>query len=343
MPTVPSTSVLASSFDNDQPLILASAPFSLQDESSGPTPDPELDDVVLVPQEQGNAVTATHHIPLASHQPIKPHLSLENLVLHSPSSGIVGTPFDLSPRFEYPFPDGAEFPDSLPSSVSLPNLTSPFTMLGLPMFLPPSLPLSTFPRPRPDTRGYLSTHPKLHVREPPVPPSLAKKRRIVRDQSPSRHGSLSLGLTAGQRLVQDAHKRSVSLERRLSDETVVSDSSADGRIKPSVYLKEHLTPFVANPSLTLKSSSEVTLVLDDNHKVGQPPGSLSSDTDSLGDSLGSLDGEAPSEEKHQITCSDTQLRSFAPSTLRADPVVDLASDVSNTPASIHAVQAVLPS
>lgn len=70
---------------------------------------------------------------------MKPHLSLANLSLHSPSS-IVGTPFDVEPRFEYPFPpsSGGTDGDSISrhGSMHLSPTFSPVT------FAPSSLPLS---------------------------------------------------------------------------------------------------------------------------------------------------------------------------------------------------------
>lgn len=104
---------------------------------------------------------------------LKPRLDLSDLSLHSPSS-ILGTPFDVSPRFEYPFPpsgSGAE-PDIPMSSFNL--ITSPF-LAPFPSVFLPTFP-SSLPFSRPEARSQSPTHPKLQPRDPPVPPTLAKKR-----------------------------------------------------------------------------------------------------------------------------------------------------------------------
>ena len=109
---------------------------------------------------------------------IKPRLSLTSLSLHSPSS-IVGTPFDVSPRFEYPFPpsDGNVEPE-MPAVPSFMPFTSPFAMALSATFGPPSIPPPSLPPSisRGEARSHSPTHPKLQPRDPPVPPTLAKKR-----------------------------------------------------------------------------------------------------------------------------------------------------------------------
>lgn len=110
------------------------------------------------------------------HNVMKPHLSLANLSLHSPSS-IVGTPFDVEPRFEYPFPpsSGGTDGDSISrhGSMHLSPTFSPVT------FAPSSLPLS---------RGEVRTVSlKLQARDPPVPPGLAKKKRNTMELSKPTH------------------------------------------------------------------------------------------------------------------------------------------------------------
>ncbi|KAG7090024.1 hypothetical protein E1B28_011645 [Marasmius oreades] len=69
------------------------------------------------------------------------------MVFHSPSDQIVGTPFSVnnSPRFEYPFPSSSSNSNSIEST---PTLTE---------------------------RHYSPTHPKLCTADPPMPPSLLKK------------------------------------------------------------------------------------------------------------------------------------------------------------------------
>lgn len=273
MPTVPST---FSSLSDERLIVLGTIPsghIHIDDDANGPTPDPELDDVVLVPSESGNAVTETHiaQPPAASDDSAKPRLSLGNLVLHSPSS-IVGTPFDLSPRFEYPFPDGVEQGFSL--STSLPNFPSPLMSFGAPSFAVSSLPFTTAPRSRAE-KGASPTHPKLHAREPPVPPGLAKKRRIMRESVPApvkhnRRESLTRRSTA--------EERRLNLERRLSDETVVSDSSVETATNVKVSATELKTAVetqglsIDDAATALKSSSQAVLIL---HESSTP---LSSDS-----------------------------------------------------------------
>ncbi|THV05592.1 hypothetical protein K435DRAFT_849844 [Dendrothele bispora CBS 962.96] len=134
-----------------------------------------------------------------------------NIQLHSPSTHIIGTPFQVSDAspFEYPFPSQSSSSsssssssrtslrpsttssDSLPSlstSFSTPNLSSsyaygsPIPRSTSPQLLPTYLPtMTSFPQlPLPplsssNSRSYSPTHPKLRTVEPPVPPTLAKK------------------------------------------------------------------------------------------------------------------------------------------------------------------------
>ncbi|KAI0926225.1 hypothetical protein AcV5_008739 [Taiwanofungus camphoratus] len=194
MPTVPPT-YRPISFA-DEGLLVTPVSDNISDDTSGPTPDPELDDIVLVSAESGDAVTSAYsdQPPAHSDPYIKPHFCLGELNLHSPSS-IVGTPFDLSPRFEYPFPTPPALPEpEIPLSTSLPSFSPSVFSLGVPA-IGPSLPLAPLPRTRANPRGYSPTHPKLHPREPPMPPGLAKKCRIASVASPtayprSRGGSL---------------------------------------------------------------------------------------------------------------------------------------------------------
>ncbi|KAL6298413.1 hypothetical protein BKA93DRAFT_696870, partial [Sparassis latifolia] len=106
----------------------------------------------------------------------KPHISLGNLTLHSPSS-IMGTPFDLSPRFEYPFPpnvDPAEH--TLPATMpTMPTFSS--SLVSFPAsFLSVPLPQLPMPSTRAD-RNHSHTHMRMQTRDPPMPPGLAKKGR----------------------------------------------------------------------------------------------------------------------------------------------------------------------
>ncbi|KAJ3511969.1 hypothetical protein NLJ89_g3797 [Agrocybe chaxingu] len=115
--------------------------------------------------------------------------NLAELTLHSPSSQIVGTPFATnSTRFEYPFPDSSSNPSSVsgsPPSTSSATLTNfnhsmtPGIVSGNPfssLSSSPSASQISYPHIEPPTAGV--THPKLKApaTNPPIPPSLVKKR-----------------------------------------------------------------------------------------------------------------------------------------------------------------------
>jgi len=101
---------------------------------------------------------------------IKPTLSsMPDLQLHSPSN-IIGTPYTHSNvPYEYPFPRTP----SLSSDALTPPLLSSFSLSA------PTVALSTSPPfgPTLDARVFSPTHPKLRNVDPPVPPTLAKKRQ----------------------------------------------------------------------------------------------------------------------------------------------------------------------
>ncbi|KAH9838449.1 uncharacterized protein C8Q71DRAFT_530988 [Rhodofomes roseus] len=225
MPTVPPTYVPIAAYDEDVPPVPGAAAFPVSafldrdrdDAAAGPTPDPDLDDFAFVPMESGNAVTETgpdrppalsfpfpprtSRSPSPSHTPPparKPRLSLGALSLHSPSA-LVGTPFDLSPRFEYPFPASASasaadadahypypYPCApgwagFPVSTSLPNLAvGPAFAYGHPH--PPWGPGLPMGMGVGAAQSSIHAHPKMRVREPPVPPGLVKKRRLMRER-----------------------------------------------------------------------------------------------------------------------------------------------------------------
>ncbi|KDQ59085.1 hypothetical protein JAAARDRAFT_33815 [Jaapia argillacea MUCL 33604] len=213
MPTVPSVPVsLFSSRDIVVPNPVPPPDGNLRvrtdsDRMSGPTPDPEMDDEILIPVMNGSATSDNQkHAP--SHRtsfPPRRLPSLTNLVLHSPSS-ILGTPLDPTARFEYPFPIPTEtlsadadfsFYHSMfpPPSISGTYPTSPtgsFTSIlyhaapAVPL-LTPTLSVPTFVggggvsmppppvlvAPRSKT---LQLKMPTKTKEPPVPPSLVKKR-----------------------------------------------------------------------------------------------------------------------------------------------------------------------
>ncbi|KAI0749369.1 hypothetical protein C8Q80DRAFT_619996 [Daedaleopsis nitida] len=229
MPTVPSTCVPVDTLGvpiDDTDFLASDAAIA------GPTPDPDTDDLILVPADDGRAVNedSIEHAP--PHTAAKPRIELSSLNLHSPSS-IVGTPFDLSPRFEYPFPNPCAPPvvqdvtvEAVPPSISM--LTSPLSVMSpILNFMPGSLPLSMpsfnqsfASKPKAESR-FSPTHPKLHARDPPVPPSLVKKRKLRNNAAdvvspPSPDASQVRGRGGSLSIVADKLER-LSVERRFID------------------------------------------------------------------------------------------------------------------------------
>ncbi|PSR74233.1 hypothetical protein PHLCEN_2v9977 [Hermanssonia centrifuga] len=236
MPTLPSTFI---PLDPDDVLISGCGVLDCGDALTSPTPDPDEDDVVLVSVLTGDgvgAITSTSSLMLnddAHPSTLKPRLSLSDLSLHSPSS-ILGTPFDVSPRFEYPFPvpNHSGEPDfMLPSSLS--SVSSPL------MAFTSSLGYA----PRAEVHSYSPTHPKLLPRDPPVPPGLAKKRWSVNTicpPPPHRHRSLSLkapqeaakipGTSSSPPKESSIQSRRSSREGRKSWESVASLRAIAGQV-----------------------------------------------------------------------------------------------------------------
>ncbi|EPT05618.1 hypothetical protein FOMPIDRAFT_1013333 [Fomitopsis schrenkii] len=335
MPTVPPTFVASAAYHHGVPTVPGPAPFSVgsfldrerDDAASGPTPDPDTEDFAIVPMENGNAVTepgperppahssaAALSGPHTSRQSSPParnsRFSLGALSLNSPSSAIIGTPFDLSPRFEYPFPssastdvassvfdhDSVPYPyghplfgayghrhvlgwAGLPVSSSLPNLSS---TAGFPIAAPPGHPSVMGPGAQ---RIQVPTHPKLSLREPPIPPSLTRKRYIMREQEIEPRSEANLnqrrgvsGITPPRRTFTEqeladttdvdavrqqglplpsvvAIPRPPSLERRESDETVVGSVQGHGE---KGVLDELCSP--SGPAVALITSAEDTQV-----------------------------------------------------------------------------------
>ena len=125
---------------------------------------------------------ALSSVPESATPKRKPRLNLTDITLHSPSS-ILGTPFDVSePRFEYPFPASPPDPDFYPGPSFAP-FAGHITSFG--PTPPPPVIASTSSSARHDPAKALSpTHLKLQPRDPPVPPSLAKKRWSVSIKAP---------------------------------------------------------------------------------------------------------------------------------------------------------------
>ncbi|KAI0787761.1 hypothetical protein C8Q74DRAFT_630686 [Fomes fomentarius] len=276
MPSVPSTALPVhplASVPLHNPAFLPS-----HQSTSTPTPDPDTDDVILVYAEVGHAVsqvstTSTSPYP-PSIQPyyfqaspeqnppqptVKPRIDLATLDLHSPSS-IVGTPFDLSPRFEYPF--------SLSTSVAsdidtlIPSLsTYPSSLASLDfhmhtsMSLPPSLPSSVPPRTKREIRSFSPTQSK---RDPPIPPGLVKKRLLNANMiSVSDHGAPAASPSA-----QQARGRGASLStlpHKLKATAQNGDNAESAASRPGDKPRsQSLDPSLSLVRLTLPSSTTVT-------------------------------------------------------------------------------------
>ncbi|KAJ6621390.1 hypothetical protein B0H10DRAFT_2215312 [Mycena sp. CBHHK59/15] len=165
-----------------------------------------VDDNNFIPNEDENIHPETDETsttqsnitpPITPLSTMPPLTNLTDLALHSPSQVIVGTPFsDInSTRFEYPFPDKASTSSSPePFMNNSPPLNSPtFSSLSaspsssaiisssqsqLTLNTPPTLQHfpASFPPPL-DLPNYSLTHPKMRTFNPPVPPSLVKKRQ----------------------------------------------------------------------------------------------------------------------------------------------------------------------
>ncbi|EMD34049.1 hypothetical protein CERSUDRAFT_117556 [Gelatoporia subvermispora B] len=247
MPTVPST--LSSCVHGVDADALPSLPANALHHPNlyGPTPDPDFDDLELVPVENGNAVTEAgappqaHNGPAFASSPVPvperrslPRMHLPNIALHSPSA-IVGTPFDLSPRFEYPFSAAAL---SEPDVSLAASLAAPFAAFSV---LPSSASLSALPA---GAHTHTHRHPKLQSapRHPPVPPGLASKRRKVNEMAPPirpRSSSLdsvdvttrTLGGVPIQ--ISEVQEMKAALQRQQSDVTVV-DQESKGKAKAEV-------------------------------------------------------------------------------------------------------------
>ncbi len=111
------------------------------------------------------------------------HLGIGDLTLHSPSS-IVGTPFDVSPKFEYPFPPSMPDHQSTVSSIHATSSSSA-TFPAMPAIGPHSL---IFPTSQPHQHrdSFSATHFKLQHRDPPVPPRLSTKEWSLAMNTPGR-------------------------------------------------------------------------------------------------------------------------------------------------------------
>ncbi|KAF5343555.1 hypothetical protein D9758_012957 [Tetrapyrgos nigripes] len=98
-----------------------------------------------------------------------------DIQFHSPSSGIIGTPFQVNDApYEYPFPSqstaNTRSPSSSTSSESIPTLGTTSSSTS------PILPSSSTYLPPATSFSLSYTHPKLRqMSPPPIPPTLVKK------------------------------------------------------------------------------------------------------------------------------------------------------------------------
>ncbi|CAL1716030.1 unnamed protein product [Somion occarium] len=242
MPTVPPTCVSLTSLEDEGVMSgVFSSQISIGTSPNGPTPDPDLDDVELVPVVTGDgmgAITesislgkAPNHRNREMSMKMKPRLSLGDISLHSPSS-ILGTPFDVSsPKFEYPFPLTVPESGIITPPSSIPSISSPLSFFPdsnhsiMSSALPPSMPNHTPKSHQP------STHMRLPSRDPPVPPGLAKKRRSVvlinppvRQRVRVRSPSVAIPPMKEKSAGEKVSSRSISVERKLQGEIVIPEN-----------------------------------------------------------------------------------------------------------------------
>jgi len=134
--------------------------------------------------------------------------NLEGLTLHSPSTQIVGTPFDSTSKFEYPYPDSNSSSDPVSSAESTYSSVHPSPMVNLsppcpsgssfPFFSAPTSPTpytvpglsysdmssSSSSSNTSSTSSFTPVHTKLKPpANPPMPPSLVKKHHRRRKNS----------------------------------------------------------------------------------------------------------------------------------------------------------------
>ncbi|KAI0833431.1 hypothetical protein BC628DRAFT_1294093, partial [Trametes gibbosa] len=294
MPTVPSTCV---SFDSLLSLqsISPLSPLS-DDRTSDPTPDPDNDDLILVSVDQGNAVSEDCFANRPPQATVKPRIDLGSLNLHSPSS-IVGTPFDISPRFEYPFPPPpASCSPHFQSVFDFDPVIQAFPALanhaaGLPSGAPsmpsavshPAMSVMLPCRPRSsEQRSFSPTHLKLQTRDPPVPPSLVKKRKLTQAGS----GEAAAQRAPMNRLrsgsLSDLPKHYVAQEGRGRDADSVEERYDVARDRPhsldaarrqhclpveissrDAVVDEEVSALYAKPALLRASSSQTLFSTED--------------------------------------------------------------------------------
>lgn len=296
MPTVPPTFI---SLDDPHDIVASIGVISdAGDISSSPTPDPDTDDGVLVPVVTGDgvgAVTSSSSLSLdeqVHREGFKHRLCLSDLTLHSPSS-IVGTPFDVSPRFEYPFP-----PSDSSSEIDISSSPAFHAMTQTYMPYPPGsfgAHSHYYSPPMPSSRSersYSPTRPKRLLRDPPIPPSLAKKRLSIGfsvSHKRSRSAStavLSENTSDASEVVRQSHAQKERRSFSGNDAVVDADPVVAGQVseanQPQVQAlqtapvpqpKSILSDSVAKPSLHENTESHEAQHIS-SHVPDDPPSGL---------------------------------------------------------------------
>jgi len=200
----------------------------------------------MVPDRQSSNLSRTKPPPA-----IMPPVDLvHNIPLHSPTP-IVGTPFDVTANYEYPFPpdhDHHHHPSSSVPTIPSPILTSRPPSTGSQHLLsgspPPHIVKSISPPPVSASYTFSLTHLKMRSREPPVPPGLITKRRrisearsasndsirsgsdVSEDASPMSRGS-AVSRSADSSPAQDTRNSTLWLRERKKEREVIGDGSVD--------------------------------------------------------------------------------------------------------------------
>ncbi|KAK7044057.1 hypothetical protein VNI00_007772 [Paramarasmius palmivorus] len=159
---------------------------------------------------------------------LPPMPSPSDIVLHSPSSQIIGTPFATdTPKFEYPFPESSLSNDSIPSSTSSTSSSSLSLQIQSPPLIAP-------PPPREGaSRSQSPTHPKMMKNViPPVPPSLISKAK-----NKSQTHRWSMGLLSRRAARSQSHSQSDTEGASGSGEVAELKRrfSAGARTPPEAY------------------------------------------------------------------------------------------------------------
>lgn len=109
---------------------------------------------------------------------------VHNIPLRSPTL-IMGTPFDVTVNYEYPFP--LDHPPSTVPTISSPTMQLPSASSQhlLSSSLPPHVAKSISPPPISGSYSHSLTHPKMQSPEPPIPPGIITRRQMSKARSAS--------------------------------------------------------------------------------------------------------------------------------------------------------------